>query len=178
MVRRASDLLSPWVGVAEQQIAAMFREAERNEQILLLDEADSLLRDRRQAVRSWELTQTNELLTQIENFNGIFLACTNLLATLDQAVLRRFAWKVRFLPATPAQCVSLFRRWFPALPADAATRQRLQAIAGLSPGDFKAVERRCRFGGPPLLDEVLQALAEECRLRQDPSGRQPRIGFQ
>ena len=47
---------------------------------------DSLLRDRHGAQRSWELTQVNEMLTQMERFRGIFIAPTNLMDSLDAAV--------------------------------------------------------------------------------------------
>ena len=51
--KRASDLLSPWVGETEQRIADAFAEARDAEAFLIFDEADSLLADRRSAHRSW-----------------------------------------------------------------------------------------------------------------------------
>ena len=45
--------------------------------MLLLDEVDSFLQDRRQARQSWEVTLVNEMLTQMETFHGIFIASTN-----------------------------------------------------------------------------------------------------
>ena len=35
--------------------------------MLIFDEADSFLFDRREAVRSWEVTQVNEMLTWMEH---------------------------------------------------------------------------------------------------------------
>lgn len=35
------------------------------------------LADRRGAERNWEITQVNELLTQMEAFDGIFVCTTN-----------------------------------------------------------------------------------------------------
>ncbi len=75
VVRRASDILSMWVGGSEKNIAQMFAEARQQEALLVLDEADSFLADRRDARHSWEVTQVNELLTQMEAFNGIFICC-------------------------------------------------------------------------------------------------------
>ena len=88
-VRRASDIVSPFLGVTEKNIAHAFRAAEREGALLLLDEADSFLRDRRGAHHGWEVTQVNEMLTQIEAFGGVFIASTNLLDGLDAAALRR-----------------------------------------------------------------------------------------
>ena len=69
--KRASDLISPWLGMTERNLAAAFREAEQDGAILLLDEVDSFLQDRRNAQRSWEVTEVNEMLTQMESFGGI-----------------------------------------------------------------------------------------------------------
>ena len=54
-------------------MAAMFREAETEKAVLLLDEADSFLQDRRGAQRTYEVTEVNEMLQGMERFNGIFV---------------------------------------------------------------------------------------------------------
>src|SRR5690606_22942609 len=100
MIRRASDLVSKYVGETEQNMAAMFAEAEAEKAVLLLDEADSFLQDRRGAHRTYEVTEVNEMLQGMERFNGIFVCTTNLLESLDQAALRRFTFKIRFMPLT------------------------------------------------------------------------------
>ena len=66
MQKRASDLLSMWVGESEKEIANAFAAARTQGAMLAIDEADSLLADRRGAVRSWEVTQVNEMLTWME----------------------------------------------------------------------------------------------------------------
>jgi transitional endoplasmic reticulum ATPase len=76
--------------------------------MLIIDEADSLLSDRREAVRSWEVTQVNEMLTWMENHPLPFVCTTNLMDRLDQASLRRFTLKLRFEPLTPAQAALAF----------------------------------------------------------------------
>ena len=79
VVRRASDILDKYVGGTEANIAEMFSEAKRENAVLLLDEADSFLRDKNHARQSWEITQVNELLTQMEAYDGIFICSTNLM---------------------------------------------------------------------------------------------------
>jgi SpoVK/Ycf46/Vps4 family AAA+-type ATPase len=96
MIRRASDLVSKFVGETEQQMAAMFREAEAEKAVLLLDEADSFLQDRRHAQRTYEVTEVNEMLQGMERFAGIFICTTNLMDSIDQAALRRFTFKIQF----------------------------------------------------------------------------------
>lgn len=59
--KRASDLISMYVGQSEKEIARAFADARSRRAMLIFDEADSFLCDRRSAVRSWEITQVNEM---------------------------------------------------------------------------------------------------------------------
>jgi hypothetical protein len=49
--------LGAWVGESEKNIAAAFRQAEREGALLLIDEVDSFLRERSGAEPSWEVTR-------------------------------------------------------------------------------------------------------------------------
>ena len=146
LVQRASDLLGMYVGQTEQRIAAMFDDARQREAVLVLDEADSFLRDRRGAHHSWEVTQVNELLTQMEAFEGIFVCTTNLMESLDAASLRRFPWKVRFDPLKPGQRWGLFVQEFARLGGDlaeaAGLKEPVLRLDRLTPGDVAAVVRQ------------------------------------
>jgi hypothetical protein len=108
IVKQASDLVSKFVGETEQNMAAMFKEATEEKAVLLLDEADSFLLDRRGAQRSYEVTEVNEMLQQMERHDGVFICTTNLLDRIDQAALRRFTFKIRFKPLTPEQRERMF----------------------------------------------------------------------
>ena len=77
MQKRASDLMSMWVGGTEQNIAAAFAEARDTGTFLIFDEADSLLADRRGAERSFEVSQVNEMLTWMESHPLPFACTTN-----------------------------------------------------------------------------------------------------
>ena len=146
LVKRASDLLDKYVGETEQRIAAMFNDARQRDAVLVLDEADSFLRDRRSAQQSWEVTQVNELLTQMEAFEGIFIATTNLMESLDAASLRRFPWKIGFDWLKPAQRWALFAQELARLGGDLAEaadwKADIWALEQLTPGDFAAVVRQ------------------------------------
>jgi transitional endoplasmic reticulum ATPase len=61
--KRASDLLDAFVGGTEHKIAGAFAEARDTGAFLMFDEADSLLQERAHAVRSWEISEVNEMLT-------------------------------------------------------------------------------------------------------------------
>ena len=110
--RRFSDLSSMWLGESEKAIAAAFEEAADLRAFLVLDEADSLLRDRRAAQQSWEVTQVNEMLTRMERHPCPFACTTNAPELLDAAAARRFLFKVRFLPMTAQQIGQAYRRAF------------------------------------------------------------------
>jgi len=163
LVKRASDLLDMYVGQTEQHIAAMFNDARQRDAVLVLDEADSFLRDRRSAHQSWEVTQVNELLTQMEAFEGIFIATTNLMESLDAASLRRFPWKIRFDWLKPAQRWALFAQELVRLGGDLAEaadwKADLWELEQLTPGDFAAVVRQYE-----LWDETPSASAFYDRL--------------
>ena len=173
-----SDLLSKYVGETEARIRAAFSRARAERSILFLDEADGLLMERAAAERSWELSQVNELLRAIENFEGVFIAATNFMDRLDPAVLRRFSLKLRFGYLTPAAKRALFGRMFKVelSPADAA---RLDAIPNLAPGDFRTVRQSLHYlsDTPPSPDLILSALARESSLKRDAPSSRPPVGF-
>ena len=176
MIRQASDLASKFVGETEQNMARMFEAAQTEGAVLLLDEADSFLRSRRMAERNYEVSEVNEMLAGMERFAGIFICTTNLFEELDEAALRRFAFKIRFKALTAAQRETMFEREAGLAP-DAEQRARLAALDQLTPGDFAAVRQQVEILAEPLTpDEFLCQLEAEHRLK--PEVRQRRgIGF-
>jgi transitional endoplasmic reticulum ATPase len=177
LVKRASDLMSPFVGKTEQNIARAFRQATLEESLLLVDEVDSFLQDRRGAQRGWEVSEVNEMLTQMESFSGVFIASTNLMTGLDQAALRRFDLKVKFDYLRPEQIRELLRRYCKQLnlavpqPDLLARTMRLQL---LTPGDFAAVLRQHRFRPIQSPTTLVAALEAECAVKE---GGKASIGF-
>ncbi len=173
LLKTASDLLNPLVGVTEERIAAMFQEARQSGAVLLIDEADSFLRSRQHARQSWEVTQVNELLVRMEQFDGILLCATNRVNDLDPAVRRRFDLKTRFWPLAAEQSELCFRRALSetgTLPVEGLAEEtltRLWGLGSLTVGDFATVRRRAALLGQTLTAEsLLAALAEEADLRR------------
>lgn len=180
LVRRASDLLDKYVGGTEARIRAAFAQATSDGAILVIDEADGFLRDRAGAQRSWEVTQVNELLTQMEAFDGIFVASTNLVDTLDAASLRRFDFKVKFDFLTREQRRALLLR----VAADAqesieALRPalaQLDRLDHLTPGDFANALRQLRVTGEQATAaRLIRLLSAEQGMK--PGGTRKVIGF-
>ncbi|MDE0457578.1 MAG: AAA family ATPase, partial [Chromatiales bacterium] len=168
--KRASDLMSMWVGETEQRIAAAFAEARDTGAFLVFDEADSLLADRRFAHRSWEVSQVNEMLTWMESHPLPFACTTNFGEHLDPATLRRFVFKVTLDYLSPAQAEAAFRGYFALTPP-----AEFAALTALTPGDFAVVRRKAeildRLSEPESLAAMLR---DECDAKPD---RPRAIGF-
>lgn len=171
--RRVSDLQSKWVGETEKAIAAAFIEAENDGAVLLFDEADSFLRDRRSANHSWEVTQVNEFLQRLECFRGVAACTTNLVEDLDPAAVRRFVFKLAFAYLSTAQALVLFDALLAPLAGtalDERARRALGAelgrVGALTPGDFAAVRRRFRaLHATPTPTDCVEELAREVSAR-------------
>jgi transitional endoplasmic reticulum ATPase len=177
VAKRGSDLLSMYVGGNEKNIARAFAQADEEGAVLLIDEVDGFLQDRRGAHRGWELSLVNEMLTQMESFRGVFVASTNLMEGLDPAALRRFDLKLKFDFLQPDQAIELLRRYCAdnALPAPTkADEGRLSRLHALTPGDFAAVRRQHRFRPAASATAWVAALEAECELKTVPKRA---IGF-
>jgi SpoVK/Ycf46/Vps4 family AAA+-type ATPase len=177
--RSASDLLDMYVGGTEKAITEMFDEASRSDCVLLLDEAEGLMRHRAGAVRGFEITQVNELLVRMEAFRGIFLCATNSFETLDPASLRRFSLRIEFFPLDVEQNLALLQRTAMQLglefgaDAERLARRRLASLSLLTPGDYAAALR----GRLLLEDATLEALLGDLERAQADKKSQRRIGF-
>ena len=173
MLKRASDLLSMWVGESEQNIAQAFSEAEKKGAILVLDEVDSFLQDRSEAERSWEISQVNEMLTQMENFEGIFIATTNFMTNLDKASIRRFDMKVEFKPLDSAKFIKAFGLYarhlgisdYVAFLESSFAKRAIEKLNNICFGDFALIARSARFEPITSSQQLLEKLQEESRLK-------------
>ena len=181
ITKRVSDIQSMWVGESEKNIRRAFEEAEREEAVLVFDEADSLLFSRDRAIRSYETSLTNEFLTQMENFKGIMICTTNRLKDLDSASIRRFQEKLGFDYLNPDGNLVFYKKFFRDLvhrelqPEDVA---RLGEISNLAPGDYKTVRDRYLFSQDRKLthDHLIQALTDEAEVKEKFLEGKP-IGF-
>lgn len=167
--KRASDLLSPWVGGTEQQMATAFAEALETGSFLVFDEADSLLMNRNNAVRSWETSMVNELLSQMERHPLPFACTTNRREALDPAAARRFLFRVEFYYMDRERIDRAFRFFY-----GCETPSEVLSLDKLTPADFANVREKAKILN--FLDDperIAGALAEECSAK--PGGRM--MGF-
>jgi len=176
LVMKGSDILSKYVGESEANIASAFRRAEEEHAILFFDEIDGLVQDRENARASWEVTQVNELLQQMENFNGVMIAATNFCKNLDPAIMRRFTFKLEFDYLDDAGKKLFFERMFKTQLSDVEFGE-LKGVRNLAPGDFRTVRQESFYLGEEQTNRgLIAALKEECLLKKD-GDKTARIGF-
>ena len=176
LVVKGSDILGMFVGESEQNIANAFRRAEAEHSILFFDEVDGLLQDRSNASHSWEVTQVNELLQQMENFDGIMIAATNFSKNLDPATMRRFTFKLEFGYLDEGGMKSFFERMFKSSLTDEEFAE-LRELRNLAPGDFRTVRQEQFYLGDAVTNlDRIAALKEECAVKKDGDSSRP-IGF-
>ncbi|WP_118800435.1 AAA family ATPase [Haemophilus haemolyticus] len=180
LLRQGSDLLNPYVGGTEQNIAQAFEQAKADNALLVLDEVDTFLFSREGANRSWERSQVNEMLTQIERFEGLMVVSTNLIEVLDPAALRRFDLKLKFDYLTLKQRLDFAKQQAEILGLPLLSEEDLSQIESLNlltPGDFAAVARRHQFSTFQKVQDWLNALQGECEVKPAFSTTTRRIGF-
>lgn len=178
LLKKGSDLISMYVGGTEKNIARAFTEAKDEGAVLVFDEVDSFLQDRRTAKASWEVTQVNEMLVQMENYEGIFIATTNLMSGLDQASLRRFDLKLEFGYLTGANALRLFEAEAKMLGIETIARSvgsAVESLNRLAPGDFAAVRRQSRFAPILTADDLFDRLRDEVAIKEE--GGEKKMGF-
>ncbi len=180
IAKTASDLLNCYLGGTEKLIREAFEEAARENAVLFIDEADSFLQDRGAARRSWEVTQVNELLQQMERFRGILICATNFKARFDSAAMRRFSLKLQFDYLDPDGREFFYRRLVESLATADSPRDDMAAIRSveyLTPGDFRVVRDQfqylpqCRRTHAHLLEAL------RCEVRQKNGLPAQPIGF-
>ena len=118
-----SKILSMYVGESEKNVRKIFDDfAELSkkakvEPILLLNEADQFLSARSEGQGSSADKMHNQMqnifLEQIENFEGILIATTNLLGNIDKAFSRRFNYKIEFKKPNKKQRLRLWQFMLP-----------------------------------------------------------------
>jgi AAA+ superfamily predicted ATPase len=118
-----SKILSMYVGESEKNVRKIFDDFKeiasksKSEPILLLNEADQFLGSRSTGVGSSADKMHNQMqnifLEQIERFDGVLIATTNLLENIDTAFSRRFNYKVEFKKPIKSQRIELWNKMLP-----------------------------------------------------------------
>jgi transitional endoplasmic reticulum ATPase len=167
----AADLLSKWVGEAEQNVKALFDAAGAERRaVIFIDEIEALIPARREEGGSGVMQRVvPQILQGMEGFNKktvqplLFMGATNVPWQLDPAVLRpgRFDEKVYIpLPDLPARRrileIHLSRR---PLADDVDIDQLAERLRGYSGADIKYIADRSAT--IPFLESVAKGTAGE-----------------
>lgn len=138
--KRASDLIDKWVGQTEQNVKAAFKEATEKKAILLLDESDTFLFDRTYSQREFEVSQVNELLTQMEDFEYPLIMTSNLKEKIDKASMRRFIFKIKFDYMKPENVNAGVKEYFGE--QFSLTEEQIAKLPHLCAGDFSLIKKK------------------------------------
>lgn len=120
-----SKILSMYVGESEKNVRKIFDSFNnitrdlKKDAILLLDEADQFLGQRStngSSVDKMYNQMQNIFLEQIEKFDGILIATTNLIDNIDAAFSRRFNYKIEFLKPDFMERVRIWNKLLPKKP--------------------------------------------------------------
>ncbi len=180
-----SQTKSMWFGESEKLIRDVFQsykklnESSKTSPILLFNEADGIFGKRTTHMDS-AVSQTlnamqNIILQEMEDFEGIMMATTNLTDNLDKAFDRRFLYKIKFENPTFDTRMEIMRDKFPFLKHE-AVRQLCEHFS-LTGGQMANIAKKCSIhellnGQLPELDEI----AAFCRDEQGLSEKK-KLGF-
>lgn len=177
---------SKWVGESEKNLSRLFDEYKKakkafsQDPILLFNEADAILGKRihtNSSVDKMNNALQNILLQELEDFEGIFMATTNLADHLDGAFDRRLLYKIEFKKPEQDVRLSIMKNSFPELANQVIDEinQRFQ----LTGGQITNIRKKMLVKG--LLDlsfnseeEIFSLCEEENALRNQ---SRPAIGF-
>jgi len=186
----ASSLRDKWLGQTEKNIRGLFRDYKKGMKhfdevpILLFNEADSIMTKRRRIsdkIDQMENTLQNILLQELENFEGIFIATTNLESNLDPAFDRRLLFKVRFAQPEISVRAELWMQKMPELELSLANRiaEHFALSGGQIDNICKKVQMESLFdSGVKLSYEYLEELIrQEMCLQNTPLSDRSPIGF-
>jgi SpoVK/Ycf46/Vps4 family AAA+-type ATPase len=137
--KRASDMLSRFVGDSERLISDAFKEAIEKNAILILDEADSMLTDRSKAKQDFQVSSVNTMLTCMETHPLPFICSTNLKEWLDKASMRRFTFKIRYDEMEEKQLLAGIKEYFGDVVVE---KEDLKDLKHITAGDFPLVKKK------------------------------------
>ena len=144
-----SNVASKWIGETEKHLSKLFDQAEKQQAVLLFDEADAIFAKRSEVESSQDKNANmgvSFLLQRMESYQGILLLSTNFKANIDDAFLRRFTTVTEFiLPDKHTRKTLWQRAWKGGMKLD--TDVNLDLLAEefeLSPSQIRNVaERAC-----------------------------------
>ncbi|MEF3192223.1 MAG: AAA family ATPase [Campylobacterales bacterium] len=186
-----SKILSMYVGESEKNVRKIFDTYEelasktKSEPLLLLNEADQFLSTRSTggggSADKMHNQMQNIFLEQIERFDGLLIATTNLLETIDTAFSRRFNYKIYFEKPNEAQRLKLWEKMLPKnAPKDPNLSLEALARYPLTGGQIQLIIKNCAYkiATQPNAIFTMEALEVEIKREMSSSFEQEKaMGF-
>ena len=152
-----SETKSMWFGESQKLVKKLFtdyyefKKQEKLCPILLFNEADAVIGKRKNAgsssVSDTENAIQNILLEELENFDGILFATSNLVANLDPAFERRFLFKIKFETPSLENAAKIWKNKLPTItPKEAMHLANKYKFSG---GEMGNIARKC------IMEEVV-----------------------
>ncbi|PZX92020.1 hypothetical protein DOS84_18170 [Flavobacterium aquariorum] len=182
-----SETKSMWFGESQKLVKKVFtdyynfKKKHKTCPILLFNEADAIIGKRKNTgsspIADTENAIQNVLLEELENFDGILFATSNLVANLDAAFERRFLFKVKFENPNTENAAEIWRNKLPILSVSEAFK--LASQFSYSGGEMENIARKSLmdeiiFGTKPDFKRIL-SFCENEKWRSKSSG--VRIGY-
>lgn len=178
---------SKWVGESEKNLSRLFDEYRRAKKlytkhpILLFNEADAILGkriDTNSSVDKMNNSLQNILLQELEDFEGIFMATTNMANHLDGAFDRRLLYKIEFKKPEPVVRLDIIKSAFPEL--DVEVLENINQKFQLTGGQITNIKKKLLVKSLVELtdhpeEDIISMCEEENALRNH---TRPVIGFQ
>ena len=181
-----SETKSMWFGESQKLIKKIFTQYEDMKKteklcpILLFNEADAIIGKRKSAgsstIADTENAIQNIILEEMENFQGILFATTNLIENMDAAFERRFLFKVKFEQPSIENSAKIWHEKLPQL-----TQKESEILAesfNFSGGEMENIGRKCTMqeilSGEKLHFEEIKNLCKNEKWSGEVRGK---IGF-
>jgi len=146
MRMEAAELVSPYVGETENRIHKFLSSTRGKPMLLLLDEADSMLMDRRSAEGStarFHINVVNTWLRELDTFSGVLCFTSNHADGLDPALERRIMFRMEFQAPTKEVRKRLWESLFQKAPIPGHKELDLSTVA--QKYDFSGGRTRLAF---------------------------------
>ncbi|GHU66814.1 hypothetical protein FACS189447_08330 [Spirochaetia bacterium] len=164
-----------WFGESEKHIKQLFSQyrsclkADALAPILFFNKADAVIGKRTEigdanaSINQTLNTIQNIILQEIEKFDGILIATTNLPQNFDKAFERRFLYKIKFAKPDLIARISIWKSIIHELPA--ADAETLATRFDFSGGQIENIARKCTvesiISGSEVLFEKMIAFCKE-----------------
>jgi len=136
---RYDQLQDCYVGMTEKHIQQAFKMATAKNAVLFFDEADAIALNRSSLERSWEMSQVNTLLKELERFDGVCIFATNFAEKYDPAFERRLTMHIDFELPDKNQRIQILDKVLPKKSRDKTLDLNGFNLLNFSGGDLKNV---------------------------------------